>query len=199
MGNVKSVSNAFEVLGAKVEIINDAKKLKDSSAIVLPGVGAFRDGINNLEKMGFLNVLEEEIIDKKKPYLGICLGLEFLADWSFEGGITKGFGWIKGEIKKIDTGNCDLKIPHMGWNDTEIIKNSGLLKDMKNPTFYYLHSYYFDVDQKETNCIESICNYGKTTIVSSIQKNNIHAVQFHPERSQESGLKLLYNFLDLIK
>lgn len=198
MGNVKSVSNAFELLGADVEIISDPKKLKNSDAIVLPGVGAFKDGMKNLDQKGFLPILNEEVIQNKKPYLGICLGLEFLAERSFEGDTTEGFGWIKGEIKKIDVSENDLKIPHMGWNDTQILKKDGLLKDMRNPVFYYLHSYYFDINQSENECIESICNYGKTTILSSVQKDNIHAVQFHPEKSQESGLKLLYNFLDLI-
>ena len=199
MGNVRSVFNAFEILGADVEIIDDPKKLTNSEAIILPGVGAFRDGMKNLEKMGFINKLKEEVIDNKKPYLGICLGLEFLADKSFEGGETDGFGWIKGEIKKIETGNDELKIPHMGWDDTIIKKNTRLLRDMKNPVFYYLHSFFLEVKKTEIEYIESICEYGKTKIISSIHKENIYAVQFHPEKSQESGLKLINNFLELIK
>ena len=199
MGNVKSVYNAFEILGSEIEIIDDPKKLDDSEAIILPGVGAFKDGIRNLEKMGFINKLEEQVIDKKKPYLGICLGLEFLANKSFEGGETEGFGWIKGQIEKIDTGDNKLKIPHMGWDDTIIKKNTTLLKGMKNPVFYYLHSFFLKVEKTETDYIESICEYGKTRIISSIHKENIYAVQFHPEKSQESGLKLINNFLELIK
>lgn len=199
MGNVQSVSNAFELLGADVEITNDPNRLKDSDAIVLPGVGAFKEGMKNLEEKGFLPILHEEVIKKEKPYLGICLGLELLAERSFEGGNTKGFGWIKGEIKKINVGQTNLKIPHMGWNDTKIRRDDGLLKDMKNPIFYYLHSYYFDVNKVDNDYIESICDYGDTTILASIQKKNIHAVQFHPEKSQESGLKLLYNFINLVK
>lgn len=199
MGNVKSVYNAFELLGAEVEIINEPKKLKNSEVIVLPGVGAFKDGIKNLEKMGYMEILEEEVIDNKKPYLGICLGLEFLAENSFEGGETKGFGWIKGEIKKINTEESNLKVPHMGWDDTIIKRHDGLLKEMNNPVFYYLHSYYFDVEKIESEYIEAICDYGKTRIISSIHKKNIFAVQFHPEKSQESGLKLMNNFLEYIK
>ena len=110
--------------------------------------------------------------------------------------MNKNSSQIKGEIKKIETGNDELKIPHMGWNDTEIIKKSGLLKDMKNPVFYYLHSFFLDVKETEKDCIESICEYGKTKIISSIHKENIFAVQFHPEKSQESGLKLINNFLE---
>lgn len=199
MGNTGSVSNAFTLLGEKVIITDDPETLSSSEAIILPGVGAFSDGIKNLEEKSLLDLLDELIIKKSKPYLGICLGLEFLADKSFEGGETLGFSWIKGDIEKINPENSSLKVPHMGWDDTEILHKNGLLKDLENPVFYYLHSYFFNVDDSEKLFITSKCDYGGVSIVSTIQKNNIYAVQFHPEKSQSIGIKLLKNFLDDIR
>jgi len=199
MGNVKSIFNAFYLLGENAEIIDDPKKLSQAESIVLPGVGAFEEGIKNLKEMGFIEILEKEVIDHKKPYLGICLGLEFLADMSLEKGTNKGFGWISGTVKKIETGDPSLKVPHMGWNDTEVKSSKGLFKEIENPSFYYLHSYYFDVNESEKDVITSICNYGKTPITASIQRANVYATQFHPEKSQSVGIKLLKNFVDDIR
>lgn len=199
MGNIRSVMNAFELLGEKLEITDDPKKLSQSEAIILPGVGAFSDGMMNLKKKGLIEVLQKEIIEKEKPYLGICLGLEFLATKSFEGGEHEGLGWIDGEVIKINPSETSLKVPHMGWEDTQILKKDGLFKEIENPTFYYLHSYFFKIDDKEKDVITSICDYGGVTITATIQKNNIYAVQFHPEKSQTTGIKLLKNFLDGIR
>ncbi len=199
MGNVQSVANAFSLLGEQVKITNNSMDLKEAKAIVLPGVGAFSDGMKNLEKRNLRQVLEEEIRDKKKPYLGICLGMQFLAQKSYESGEHDGFGWIKGNVVRLRSGKENLKIPHMGWNDTDVIQKGGLLNEIENPTFYYLHSYFFDVDQSEKNVITSVCHYGENSITSTLQKDNIYAVQFHPEKSQQTGIKLLKNFLDDIK
>ncbi len=199
MGNVRSVMNAFDLLGEQLEITDDPKKLSQSEAIILPGVGAFSDGMMNLKKKGLIEVLQKEIIEKEKPYLGICLGLEFLATKSFEGGEHGGLGWIDGEVIKINPSNTSLKVPHMGWEDTKILKQDGLFKEIENPTFYYLHSYFFKIDDKEKDVITSICDYGGVPITATIQKNNIYAVQFHPEKSQTTGIKLLKNFLDGIR
>ncbi len=198
MGNIRSVKNAFELLGEKTILTNDKKQLSESDAIILPGVGAFEDGMKNLRKENLIDFLTETIVDKKKPYLGICLGLEFLAEKSFENGEHDGLGWIKGEIKKIVPNNPSLKIPHMGWDDTKILSPKGILYEMNDVSFYYLHSYYFKVDDSEKNLISSICEYGGVPITATIQKNNIFATQFHPEKSQSEGIKLLKNFLDLI-
>jgi len=199
MGNVQSVYNAFQLLGESVQLTNDPKILSDSDGIILPGVGAFSDGMKNLREKHLLDVLEKEVIEKKKPYLGICLGLEFLAKKSFEGGEHEGFGWINGTIEKIVPNDNNLKVPHMGWNDTKIRKNDGLLKEIENPVFYYLHSYYLNLDPSEKNIITSVCNYGDVLISATIQKENIYAVQFHPEKSQSTGIKLLKNFVDEIR
>ena len=197
MGNTKSVYNAFKLLGEDIILTDNKKELEIANALVLPGVGSFSDGMKNLHERNLVEPLNELVINQKKPYLGICLGLEFLANHSFEGGTkTQGFGWIDGEIKKIQTNDKNLKIPHMGWDDTKFIKNNMLLNELESPIFYYLHSYFFDVTKSEQECITSICNYGGTEITSTIQKENIFAVQFHPEKSQEVGLKLLKNFID---
>ena len=199
MGNVQSVINAFQLLGESVQLTHDPQVLSESDGIILPGVGAFSDGMKNLREKNLLNVLEKEVIEKKKPYLGICLGLEFLAKKSFEGGEHEGFGWINGMVEKIVPNNTMLKVPHMGWNDTKIVKNDGLLKEIQDPVFYYLHSYYLNVDPSEKDIITSVCNYGEVLISATIQKENIYAVQFHPEKSQSTGIKLLKNFVDEIR
>jgi imidazole glycerol-phosphate synthase subunit HisH len=200
MGNVRSTYNAFQLFGKDVEITDDFEKITKSEAIILPGVGAFSDGMSNLHKKGLVSILENEILKNKKPYLGICLGLEFLARKSFEGGETNGLGWISGNIEKINPESSEFKVPHMGWNDTQIINSGGLLyAEIQNPTFYYTHSYYLTLDDDEKNIITSTCDYGGIQIISSIQKENIFATQFHPEKSQSTGIKLIQNFLEVIK
>jgi len=199
MGNVKSVQNALELLGESAVISDDIKIISESDAIILPGVGSFSDGIKNLQRKNLLSLLDKEVIEKNKPYLGICLGLEFLVKQSTEGGIHSGFGWINGSVDKISPKNKTLKIPHMGWNDTIIKESTGLFKDMSDPTFYYLHSYMLNLDNSEKNIITSTCNYGDVVIPASIQKDNIFAVQFHPEKSQSTGIKLIKNFIETIK
>lgn len=199
MGNVRSVFNAFNLLGEEVQITDSPNTLSDSEAIILPGVGAFSDGMKNLTKKNLVEVLEKEVLDKKKPYLGICLGLEFLADKSLEGGSQQGLGWIEGTVTKIQPNDTKLKVPHMGWNDTKILKKNGLMKELSDPTFYYLHSYYLDVKESDKDVITSVCDYGNISITATIQKENIYAVQFHPEKSQTTGIKLLKNFLEDIR
>ena len=199
MGNVKSVLNGFELLGEEVEVTDNPEKISKAEAIILPGVGAFYDGMKNLKKKNLIEVLEKEVIQNKKPYLGICLGLQFLAEKSFEGGEHEGLGWIKGEVTKIVPDDPKLKVPHMGWNDTKVNQKEGLLKEIENPVFYYLHSYYFKLNESDKNAITSVCDYGGVPITATVQHENIYAVQFHPEKSQTTGLKLLKNFLDDIR
>jgi len=198
MGNVRSVANGFELLGHDVEITSNPKKIENSDAIVLPGVGAFNDGMINLQKLGLLEILNNQVIEKKKPYLGICLGLEFLATISYEGGVHKGFGWVDGIVEKISPKKNSFKVPHMGWDDTVIKKDSKLLKELLEPSFYYLHGYYLKLEDSEKEFVTSVCDYGGVNIVASFEKENIFAVQFHPEKSQNVGLKLLQNFAEKI-
>lgn len=199
MGNVQSVFNAFQLLEENIEITDNSKTLANADAIILPGVGAFSDGMRNLKERGLIEVLQTEVVDKKKPYLGICLGLEFLAKKSFEGGEHEGLGWINGVVEKIVPNDKTLKVPHMGWNDTKVLKKDGLLKEIEDPVFYYLHSYYLNTAPSEKDVVTSVCDYGEVMISSTIQKDNIYAVQFHPEKSQSTGIKLLKNFVDEIR
>ena len=173
MGNVRSISNAFSLLQEEVKITDDPKIIANADGIILPGVGAFVDGMNNLKRKRLIPILKEQVLEKKKPYLGICLGLEFLAEKSYEGGTHEGLGWIKGTVTRILPTDSSLKVPHIGWNDTLIIKDDDLLKELEDPVFYYLHSYYLKTDDLEKNIITSICDYGGVKITATIHKDNI--------------------------
>lgn len=192
MGNLRSVQKAFEKIGFPAVISSDSSKIKQASHIVLPGVGAFGDAIKNLQKLGLVEVLNEEVLQNKKPFLGICLGMQLLANKSYELGEHSGLGWIDGEVVrfKFDT---NLKIPHVGWNNVNYTKASVLFDGIKDGSdFYFVHSYYFSANDK-TNVL-SYTDYG-FDFVSSVAKDNIFGVQFHPEKSQDNGLKILQNFV----
>ncbi len=198
MGNLGSVGNAFEAIGSKVEITQDPSALKNAAAIVLPGVGAFGDGMKNLEKLDMIDALSEEILGKKKPYLGICLGLQFLAKESYEHGVRKGLGWIDGVVKKIAPREKKFKVPLMGWSEVEIVRENPLFAGLDDdPVFYFVHSYCLEVKEDSADVVTSQCWHG-ANITASVQQQNIFAVQFHPEKSQRAGLKLLENFVNLL-
>ena len=196
--NLRSVANAFKVIGCDVKITSVPADLEKASAIVLPGVGAFGDGMKMLRKLDLITALNEQVIGYQKPYLGICLGLQFLAKKSLEYGTHKGLGWIDGTVQKIVTGNRRFRIPHIGWNEVNIQQNNPLFRNIDaTPVFYFVHSYQLVAKGDSVNAITSTCWHG-TTITASVQKNNIYAVQFHPEKSQQSGLNILKNFARLI-
>lgn len=190
MGNIKSVQRAFKRVNFDVEVTNDLQELEKADKIILPGVGHFSAGIINLQKDGLSDVLKELILVKKKPVLGICLGMQLLTNNSEEGNI-KGFGIIDLETKKFQLEN--LKVPHIGWNNVVLEKYSPLYKGInEEDKFYFVHSYY--VENKElSNEALTTTSYG-IDFVSSVSKDNIFATQFHPEKSQKPGLKLLENF-----
>ncbi|MBI2642560.1 MAG: imidazole glycerol phosphate synthase subunit HisH [Candidatus Wildermuthbacteria bacterium] len=195
MGNVQSVLNAFELLGAEARITKKKEDFENAKAIVLPGVGAFGDAMANLKKFGLLNILNQEILSKKKPFLGICLGLQLLAQEGEEMGTFPGLGWVTGKTVKIQPTDASLKIPHMGWNNLDIRSFDGLYKDIEqNAVCYFVHSYH--LEPLDANIITATAPYGQN-ITASIQKDNIFGVQFHPEKSQGAGLKLLENFISL--
>ena len=195
MGNLRSVQKAFEKVGADAVISNNIETIREASKIVLPGVGAFADGMKHLHELGMIDVLNEEVIKKKKPFLGICLGMQLISTKSYENGETLGLDWIKSEAIKFKFNEqLRLKIPHVGWNNVEY-KNKNVLFEgiLNNSDFYFVHSYYFKTDE---NVITSITNHG-IDFISSVNKNNIYAFQFHPEKSQSAGLKIIKNFVDL--
>lgn len=184
--NLQSVGNALTTLGRPFEIISDPKKLVDFDKVILPGVGAAGSAMEKLKESGFAEILPK----LKVPTLGVCLGLQLFADFSFEGN-TKCLSVIPGEVKKFQT---ELKVPHMGWNKVEFIKESPLTIGIPNDSFFYfVHSYYLETEDK---FIIGKTAYG-INFPAIIQKNNFYAVQFHPEKSGEWGLKLLANFCDL--
>ena len=192
-GNVKSVFNLIEYLGYKVIISNSEKDLKWSSHIILPGVGSFGGSMKKIKKSIPIDVLKEQIITLEKQFLGICVGMQVLADIGFEFGKYNGLGFIGGTIDKLETKN--LPLPHIGWNEIVIEKEIDLLKNIGEfRDFYFVHSYFFNIKNK--NNIVATTNYG-SIFPSVVKKNNIYGVQFHPEKSQKTGQLLLKNFFSL--
>jgi len=191
-GNIKSVSNAFLKAGALVKVTNSSKIIRNASAIVLPGVGAFGDAMSNLEIFNLADLIKREI--KRKPFLGICLGLQLLFEYSTEKEHNEGLGIFKGYVDRIPEG---VKVPHIGWNQINILKNvSKIFKNIENnENFYFVHSYY--VKCEETLIISSTTDYG-IDLTSSIEKDNIFALQFHPEKSSIKGIKILENFWNYV-
>lgn len=191
LGNINSVANAFNFLGCNTAVSCRKEDIEDADYIVLPGVGAFAEGMKNLENLGLIDVLNKQVLENKKPILGICLGFQLFAKESEENGLFKGLGWVNSRVEKLRVNG--LRMPHIGWNDIKIKKDSFLLKDIPDNNFYFVHSYAYQsgVDDIAT----SVCNYG-VDFVASIQKGNIFGTQFHPEKSHISGLKLLKNFIN---
>ncbi|WP_457568481.1 imidazole glycerol phosphate synthase subunit HisH [Desulfurobacterium sp.] len=195
MGNLRSVSKAVEYVGGNVTVTDDRTRISNAEAIILPGVGAFKDAVKNLKKRGLWEVIIREI-EKGKPFLGICLGLHLLFEKGYEFGEEEGLGIVKGKVIRFEL-PPEYKIPHMGWNQISIKKESRFLKGIKNGEFFYfVHSYY--VKPEDDSVILTTTNYG-IDFVSSIEKDNVIATQFHPEKSQKAGLKLLSNFLKMVK
>ncbi|MEJ7621700.1 MAG: imidazole glycerol phosphate synthase subunit HisH [Aquificaceae bacterium] len=188
MGNLRSVSKALEKVGFSVKVSSDPEEVKRAEVLVLPGVGAFRDAMENLKKLGLLKEILRHI-EKGKPYMGICLGLQLLFERSYEFGETEGFGVLEGEVVLLPP---KVKVPHIGWNQLWRQKPSDLLNGIKEGEyFYFVHSYH--VVPKRQDIVLTTTDYG-IDFVSSIEYENIFAVQFHPEKSQKAGLRLLENF-----
>lgn len=193
LGNLFSVKKAFEALGAPVVVSDQPQDLRAAERIVLPGVGAFGDGMDSLRARGLDTVLTEEVLLNKKPFLGICLGLQLVAETGEEYGEHRGLGWVKGRVRKLAVEQQGLKVPHIGWNELEIERPCPLLTGIRpDADFYFVHSFQLDCDDP-TDRIASATYGEKVTAV--IQHANIAATQFHPEKSQDNGLKLLENFL----
>ena len=199
-GNLKSAAKALEAAGKninisqKIIVTSDPKKIKQSDKIVLPGQGSFKDCYSGINKISGLNEsLNEFVLEKKKPILGICVGMQLFAKTGYESQETKGFGWIDAEVRKINNMDKKLKLPHMGWNEIEFKKDCFLFSNIKNKSHvYFLHSYEFMTKQKDF--IVATTNYGNS-IAASVVKENIAGIQFHPEKSQGNGLVILENFL----
>ena len=191
-GNLKSVEKALLHLGHQTAITRDRETLLKADKVILPGVGSFGAAMENLEKYGLVDLIRE-LVDRKKPFLGICLGLQLLFEESEESPGVKGLGILKGKILRIPETER-LKIPHMGWNSLELSGDGRLFRGMEGePYVYFVHSYYL---KAEEDIVKASAWYG-TTIHASVEKDNVFACQFHPEKSSETGLKILKNFAEL--
>ena len=198
-GNISSVINSFKEVAkdkVNIKVTSDLSTIKNSDKVVLPGQGSFKsciDGLNNID--GLINTLNEFAIENKKPLLGICVGLQMFADIGYEEIETKGLGWISGKVSKIDNKSGKYKLPHIGWNEINIKKDSKIFRDIDDKShMYFVHSYEFVPEDKAV--ISATTDYS-TNVVCAAEKENIFGTQFHPEKSDKVGLKIIDNFLKL--
>jgi imidazole glycerol-phosphate synthase subunit HisH len=194
-GNLDSIKRSLEECGSSVFLTSDKKEIQKASHIILPGVGVFFQAMNSLQKLNLITTIRTLALEEKIPLLGVCLGMQLLADSGNEGGTTNGLGLIPGIIEKLQPKNIQEKIPHVGWNQVEFKNTSLLVKGLQNEKdFYFVHSYYFKCSYVE-NIIGETPYCGN--FPSIIGKDNVFGVQFHPEKSQKIGFALLKNFLNL--
>jgi len=193
VGNLRSVAKALEAVGAEVRVSSRAEDLRQAERLVLPGVGAFAPGMANLKAAGLVDVLTEEVRDRGKPLLAICLGQQLLARESEEDGLHAGLGWLPGRVVEFDLRGTSLKVPHMGWNEVLPQEESPFFEGLGPASnFYFVHSYHVVCDDPQM--VLATARYG-ITFTAALCHENIFATQFHPEKSQENGLRLLRNFV----
>ena len=203
-GNIKSVFNAFSAIQNKknlrIQITSRENEIKNSSHIVLPGVGSYESCVRGLKDSNLLGILSRKVLEDNLPFLGICVGMQMLSSRGFENGVFKGLNWIKGDVKKIKKSSESLKIPHMGWNSIFVLKETDFIKKLKNKinlnkvNAYFVHSYNFSPEDNKDKVMTT--NYGQE-ITAMVCKKNIIGTQFHPEKSHIVGLKFLETFLEL--
>jgi glutamine amidotransferase len=193
MGNISSVRRAFEDIGAETVIANHPSVLYEVNRLVLPGVGAFTEGIMRLLDGGWVAALQEVVISQRRPLLGICLGMQMLATRGHEGGLTLGLDLIPGEVKRLDALGCELRIPHIGWNEVQYKTDDDLFEKIPDLSdFYFVHSYAFV--PKEPQHLIATVPYG-LDLASAVRKDHVFGCQFHPEKSSKAGRQLLKNFM----
>ena len=198
-GNISSVINSFKEVAkdkVNIEVTADLNKINSSDKVVLPGQGSFKSCVEALNKInGLTEALSEFAINNKKPLLGICVGLQMFADIGYEETETKGLGWISGKVSKVDNQNGKYKLPHIGWNQINIVKQSKIFENIENNShMYFVHSYEFIPEDK--NVISATTDYS-SNIVCSVETENIFGTQFHPEKSDKLGLKIIDNFINI--
>ena len=194
MGNLGSVRRALEDLGADVVVANHPEMLADANRIILPGVGAFGEGMHRLRAGGWSEVLQRQVADGSKPMLGICLGMQMLASSSEENGLHDGLSFIPGRVRRLDALGCTLRIPHVGWNDVSHRSGTPLCEGIpETMDFYFVHSYAFEPD--DLDHVVGTTTYG-VSFVALVRKRHVFGTQFHPEKSSKAGRQVLKNFLD---
>jgi glutamine amidotransferase len=194
-GNILSIINAVNFLGYTAEVSSKANVIKNSDILILPGVGSFYRAMLKLQDLGIDDAIREFCLIKKKNFLGICLGMQLMADMGNEEKKIKGLSLIRGQVKNLKN-ITNLQLPHIGFNLVESNKENILFNDLKNKYFYFIHSYFFEETAKEENIKFDYCTYGQK-FISSFQKENLFGTQFHPEKIQTNGLKILQNFLNI--
>ncbi len=191
-GNLTSVRNAIQAIGGNAQVIGDPANIDNISHLILPGVGAFGEAMERLHHSGWVSALHAHAMVRRRPLLGICLGMQLLMESGTEHGIHAGLGWIAGTVSKL-TSTSDCRVPHIGWNDVELVTNSPLLVGLNTrEDFYFVHSYA--VRPTNESCVTGWCQQGER-FAATLQQENLFATQFHPEKSQRAGLRLLENFL----
>lgn len=194
MGNLGSVRRALEELGSDVVITDNPENLNESSRIILPGVGAFREAMTRLRASGWVDVLRTQVFDLQKPILGVCLGMQLLTTSSEEDGLSEGLGFISGRVQRLDTLGCSLRVPHTGWNEVRHEAISPLFSGIPQGTdFYFVHS--FAVVTDDPALVSATVDYG-CVVTAALQRDHVFGTQFHPEKSSKAGKHVLRNFLD---
>ncbi len=196
LGNINAFANIYYQLKVPFKIITSKSEVREATKLILPGVGSFDNAMSLFNKSGLIDEVESQVYENKVPILGICVGMQILASNSDEGKST-GLNWIPGRVKLIDTSrvNHHIKVPHMGWNNVNIVKQSELFSNVENNSdFYFLHSYFFECEDSSNSI--ALTSYGNE-FTCAVNKNNIYGVQFHPEKSHDQGVKILQNFSNL--
>lgn len=195
MGNVRSIFNAINYIGEDPILTADEELIEEATHIILPGVGSFGTGMAKLKERNLIAILNRQVTEKRKPFLGICLGLQLMAKSSDENGYHEGIGWFDAEVRKFDVSNCDLKIPHVGWNEIKVNIPHPVLDEIEpgSDTFYFVHSYHLCTQIRDH--VAATCDYGEE-FVAVLINGNIIGTQFHPEKSQDNGIRMLVNFVN---
>jgi imidazole glycerol-phosphate synthase subunit HisH len=192
VGNVASVANAVRALGCEACVTAEPGGIRRADKVILPGVGAFETGMANLRALGLVDVLRDEVLGGGKPLLGICLGMQLLAEESFENGRHEGLGWVPGQVVRLPD-DAGLRVPHMGWNNVEAVGEPSLFSSLgRDADFYFIHSYH--VRCRDEADVRGVCRYG-LPFTAALRRGNIFGVQFHPEKSHKNGLLVLCEFL----